>query len=155
MNTIEFAFQGVRVRTVLIGVVWWFSAADVCEVLGLGNPAQALTALDEDEKNISSNDVFRGRGRVPWAITESGLYHLIFLSRKPVARPFRRWVTSEVLPSIRRAPAMKPPADDLRCPNGARRISGLRRGVCEGIEFLLRPAAGRRHHGAGAENALA
>ena len=53
-NAIEFAFQGARVRTVLIGVVWWFVAADVCAVLGLGHTSKALRPLDEDEQNADA-----------------------------------------------------------------------------------------------------
>lgn len=78
---------------------------DVCEVLGLDNVSQALSRLDDDEKadiiitDTSSNGVSQRRNVS--AVTESGLYALIFTSRKPVARAFRKWTTSEVLPAIR------------------------------------------------------
>ena len=103
----EFVFDGQKVRASIDAqgnprVL----AHGVCRVLGLGNPAEAVSGLDDDEKsNISSSDVGRprqGGGRPPWLINESGLYALIFNSRKIEARRFRRWVTSEVLPSIRK-----------------------------------------------------
>ena len=83
----------------------WFVAADVCAALGLGNVGQAVSTLDDDEKssidaNIISNDV--DGGRAPLIISEPGLYSLVLRSRKPEAKSFKRWVTHEVLPSIRR-----------------------------------------------------
>ena len=87
------------------GNPWWV-AVDVCLLLGLGNSRQALSRLDDDEKmavvinDTSSNGVSQRR-RVS-VINESGLYALIFSSRKPEAKEFKRWVTHEVLPSIRK-----------------------------------------------------
>lgn len=93
------------VRHVLIDGDPWFMLADVCRVLSIVNVGDAATSLDDDEKsqvssNIGSTDVARG-GRDPWVINESGLYSLILRSRKPQAKSFKKWVTSEVLPSIR------------------------------------------------------
>lgn len=79
----------------------WFVAKDVCEILELGNVSQALVHLDADEKGIINVDTLGGQQKT-LAITESGLYALIFRSRKPEARKFRKWVTSEVLPEIRK-----------------------------------------------------
>jgi anti-repressor protein len=73
----------------------------VCEILDIGNPSQALTRLDEDEKGIISNDTLRGEQEV-LCITESGLYSLVLGSRKPEAKQFKRWVTHEILPAIRK-----------------------------------------------------
>lgn len=83
----------------------WFVAKDVCEALDLGNVGQAVNSLDEDEKsyveaNIINNDVQGGRS--PLIISEPGLYSLILRSRKPEAKAFKRWITHDVIPSIRR-----------------------------------------------------
>ena len=80
----------------------WFAAKDVCEILGLSNVSQALTQLDADEKHgIITNDV-TGRNQEIRFVNDSGMYALIFQSRKPQARAFRKWVTGEVLPSLRK-----------------------------------------------------
>lgn len=80
----------------------WFVAKDVCDVLGLNNVGQALTRLDDDEKSsITLNDGNPGTPNKA-IVSESGLYSLILASRKPEAREFQRWVTHEVLPSIRK-----------------------------------------------------
>jgi prophage antirepressor-like protein len=80
----------------------WLVAADVCRVLGIGNVSQAIESLDDDERNtISIREGIRGNPNVN-IISESGLYALVFQSRKPEAKRFRKWVTSEVLPSIRK-----------------------------------------------------
>ncbi|MBX6360063.1 MAG: hypothetical protein IRZ03_08290 [Acidobacterium ailaaui] len=102
----KFNFAGISdVRVIIRDGDPWFVAKDVCDVLGLGNVSMALSYLDDDEKaqvnvNISSDDVKRGRD--PYVINEPGLYSLILRSRKERAREFKRWVTHEVLPTIRR-----------------------------------------------------
>ncbi|WP_300105426.1 Bro-N domain-containing protein [uncultured Alistipes sp.] len=76
-----------------------FAATDVCNVLGYSNPSKAISDhVDEDERYNQSLE----RGGNMLFITESGLYSLILRSNKPNAKPFRKWVTSEVLPSIRK-----------------------------------------------------
>lgn len=82
----------------------WFTAKDVCDCLGLGNVSESLRSLDDDEKeqletNIINPDV-GGRGTL--IISEPGLYSLILRSRKPEAKVFKRWVTHDILPSIRK-----------------------------------------------------
>jgi anti-repressor protein len=92
-----------KVRVVIDkhGNPWWV-AKDVCDVLGIGNVSDALSRLDDDEKNtIVLNDGNRGNPNMT-VVNESGLYALIFNSRKPEAKAFKKWVTSEVLPSIRK-----------------------------------------------------
>lgn len=80
----------------------WFVAKDACDVLGLNNVSQALTRLDDDEKSsIILNDGTPGTPNKA-IVSESGLYSLILASRKPEAHEFKRWVTHEVLPSIRK-----------------------------------------------------
>jgi prophage antirepressor-like protein len=77
----------------------WFVAKDVCEVLGYQNPSKTLSDhLDDDERS----NVSLGRQGSTNVISESGLYTLIIRSNKPQAKPFRKWVTSEVLPAIRK-----------------------------------------------------
>ncbi|PFP32582.1 phage repressor protein/antirepressor Ant [Bacillus anthracis] len=89
-----------QVRTVVQGEDIWFLAKDVCDILELNDTNKALLALDDDEK--SKHEQYSGSGRKPMIINESGLYSLILRSRKPQARAFKKWVTSEVLPSIRK-----------------------------------------------------
>ena len=92
--------EGASVRMQMIKDEPWFMAKDVCEILGLNNVSQALTQLDADEKHgIITNDV-TGRNQEIRFVNESGMYALIFQSRKPQARAFRKWVTGEVLPSL-------------------------------------------------------
>lgn len=87
-----------EVRNVMIKGEPWFVAKDVCEILGHTNPSMAIGLLDEDERGKKS----LGRQGEAWVINESGLYALIMRSNKPKAKQFRKWVTSEVLPSIRK-----------------------------------------------------
>jgi hypothetical protein len=83
------------------GEPWWY-AVDVCKILGIGNSRQAISCLDDDERNtVTSNDGIRGNPNFT-VVNESGLYSLIFKSRKPEAKRFKKWVTSEVLPTIRK-----------------------------------------------------
>jgi anti-repressor protein len=93
------------IRALTVSDEPWFVAKDVCDILELGNVSQALSRLEDDEKsqvepNIISSDVWHGRA--PMIVTEAGLYNLIFASKKPEAKAFRRWVTHDVLPALRR-----------------------------------------------------
>jgi len=94
--------MGVSVQVVMLDGEPWFVAKDVCDVLGIRNARDAVSKLDNDEKNtVGITDGIRGNpDRV--IVSESGLYHLVFKSRKKSAIKFRRWVTGEVLPSIRK-----------------------------------------------------
>lgn len=74
---------------------------DVCDTLEIGNSRQAVSYLDDDEKGVTTNDTLGGTQQVS-IINESGLYSLILRSRKPEAKKFKKWVTAEVLPSIRK-----------------------------------------------------
>lgn len=103
MNALNvFTYTDQQVRTVLIDGEPWFVAADVCKALGLGNGRDAVGRLDED--GVGNADIIDSMGRTQSArvINESGLYELIFQSRVPGAKAFKRWVTHEVLPTIRR-----------------------------------------------------
>jgi len=96
-----FSFDSHAVRTLLIDEAPWFVAADVCAALSIGNNRMALDRLDEDEKGVSSIDTLGGLQEMA-IINESGLYNLVLGSRKPTAKRFKKWVTSEVLPAIRK-----------------------------------------------------
>lgn len=90
-----------NVRALAIDNEPWFVAKDVCDALGLSNVGQAIAGLDEDEKSsITINDGTPGNPNKA-IITEAGLYSLVLKSRKPEAKAFKRWVTHEVIPSIR------------------------------------------------------
>lgn len=94
-----FQFKHHQVRTITDdqGEPWWV-AKDVCSILGHTNPTMALTTLDDDERAKKS----LGRQGEANCVNESGLYTLIIRSNKPQAKAFRKWITSEVLPAIRR-----------------------------------------------------
>jgi prophage antirepressor-like protein len=79
----------------------WFVAGDVCTALGILNSRQALASLDDDEKGVCTADTLGGIQQVA-TVNESGLYTLIFRSRKEGAKRFKKWVTSVVIPSIRK-----------------------------------------------------
>lgn len=91
-----------QVRTVTQGEDVWFVAKDVCDVLEIVNATRSLSRLDEDELHSMKVTDSLGRPQETNVINESGLYSLIMTSRKPQAKAFRKWVTSEVIPSIRR-----------------------------------------------------
>lgn len=102
MNIVAFNFESSNVR-VTMGENGepMFVAADVCQALTIDNHRNVLARLDDDEKGVQSMDTPGGRQELA-TVNESGLYSLILTSRKPEAKRFKRWVTHEVLPSIRR-----------------------------------------------------
>jgi prophage antirepressor-like protein len=108
MNIVKFfEFDQVQIRTVTIGFDLWFVAQDICRILTIVNIGQALSRLDDDEKSYLEGDTLICLTDDPdvtrlSAVNESGLYSLILSSRKKVAKPFKRWVTHDVLPSIRK-----------------------------------------------------
>ena len=93
--------EGTSIRMQMIKDEPWFAAKDVCELLGLDNSRQAVSRLDDDEKGVINSDTLGGKQELTF-VNESGMYALIFQSRKPQARAFRKWVTGEVLPSLRK-----------------------------------------------------
>lgn len=101
-----FSYQGREVRTVKQGEDILFAAKDVCDVLELSNPTMAIGRLDEDEVTKFNLGSLSGETNF---VTESGLYSLILGSRKHEAKKFKRWVTHEVLPSIRKHGAYMTP----------------------------------------------
>lgn len=99
MNQLQiFNFNENQVRTILINNEPWFVAKDVCEILEITNPTMALQRLDNDERAKFN----LGRQGETNIVNEPGLYTLILGSRKPEAKQFKRWVTHEVIPAIRK-----------------------------------------------------
>ena len=103
MNNIQiFKYENNDVRTVELNGEPWFALKDVCAVLGISNHKMTAQRLDADEVILTDLTDSMGRQQETTVINESGLYNVILRSDKPEAKPFRKWVTSEVLPSIRK-----------------------------------------------------
>ena len=103
MKSLElFHFKGRQVRTIQLDGDPWFVAADVCDVLGLSNPSQALSYLDRDERRLITNEAWRTNGNMA-VVSEPGLYSLVLRSRRPEAKGFRRWIAHEVIPALRQS----------------------------------------------------
>lgn len=100
-----FNFEGAPVRTAIEKGDPWFCAKDVCDALEIGNTTMVVSKLDPDEVTLS---LIEGSHRPTNMINESGLYSLILTSRKPEAKRFKKWVTGEVLPSIRKTGSYVP-----------------------------------------------
>lgn len=103
---LSFSLDDFQLRVFVVDDELRFVAVDVCKMLGIGNPSHALARLDDDEKGITSSDTLGGVQSVAY-VTESGFYTLILRCRdavKPGSMPHRvrRWVTGEVIPSIRK-----------------------------------------------------
>jgi prophage antirepressor-like protein len=111
----------------------WFVAADVCRVLELGNTTEAMRPLDEDD--LSTTEVIDSLGRSQTAniISEAGLYQLVLVSRKTEARKFKRWVTKEVLPSIRKTGSFGMGIDGLSAADETKI-----RGILDELESAIR-----------------
>ena len=110
MKSLElFHFKGRQVRTIQLDGEPWFVAADVCDVLGLSNPSQALSYLDRDERRLITNEAWRTNGNMA-IVSEPGLYSLVLRSRRPEAKGFRRWIAHEVIPALRQTGGYLMPA---------------------------------------------
>jgi anti-repressor protein len=106
MNQLQqFMYINQEVRSMVINGDPWFVAKDVCDVLEISNPTQAINRLDEDERAMLNI----GRQGEANVVNESGLYSLILGSRKPEAKQFKRWITHEVIPTIRKHGAYMTP----------------------------------------------
>lgn len=103
-----FNYQSKQVRTVTKDGEPWFVAKDICDILELGNSRMALERLDNDEKGVSLIDTPGGTQSIQ-VVNEPGLYVLILGSRKKEAKAFKRWITHEVIPSIRKHGAYMTP----------------------------------------------
>lgn len=102
MNALDlFRYDDHEIRVTVVDGEPWFVAADVCAVLEIAQPASSLRLLDDDEKGVHSVHTLGGDQMVT-VINEAGLYSLILRSRKPEAKQFKRWITHDVLPAIRK-----------------------------------------------------
>lgn len=108
-NIIPFDFRDHSVRVIDEDGEPWFVLADVCQTLGLSNPSVVAGRLDEDERAKFN----LGRQGEATVINESGLYSLVLRSDKPEAKPFKRWVTHEVLPAIRKTGSYSTPVSGV------------------------------------------
>ena len=91
-----------QVRTIQQNGEPWFVGKDVAEILGYTNPSKALVDHVDDEDKLNNDSLSSLGQRGGWLINESGLYSLILSSKMPKAKEFKRWVTSEVIPAIRK-----------------------------------------------------
>lgn len=111
MNIIPFCFEKAEVRTLIRNGDPWFVLADVCRVLEIGNTSDAARRLDDDEKDgVDTIDPIGRQQQQTTIINESGLFSLVLTSRKPAAKRFKKWVTCEVLPAIRKTGTYRLPA---------------------------------------------
>jgi prophage antirepressor-like protein len=97
-----FDYESINIRTLHEAGECWFCAKDICGVLEIVNNRDAVSALDEDEYRLVRIPDTAEREREMGFINESGLYSLVFRSRKPNAKAFRKWITSEIIPQIRK-----------------------------------------------------
>jgi prophage antirepressor-like protein len=104
-----FNYSGRQLRTAIINDEPWFVAKDVCDILEIGDTSSALRRLDDDEKGTHTILTLGGNQQMA-IVNEAGLYNLIFTSRKDEAKQFKKWVTHEVLPQIRKTGSYVNPA---------------------------------------------
>ncbi|WMT19165.1 BRO family protein [Parageobacillus toebii] len=104
MNHLQqvFNYSGSQVRTIVKDGEVWFVAKDVCEILDISDARKAVQRLDEDERSLIPVTDSLGRKQETFIVNEPGLYTLILGSRKSEARQFKRWITHEVIPTIRK-----------------------------------------------------
>jgi len=102
MDLINFTYSGHEVRTITKDGDPWFVAKDVCDVLEISNARDTVSkVLDDDEKGVDTIYTHGGNQSV-LTVNEPGLFSIILRSRKPEAKAFKRWITAEVLPTIRK-----------------------------------------------------
>jgi prophage antirepressor-like protein len=102
LEILPFNFENNKIRTILINNEPWFVAKDIAKILEIKNVSDAIKDFDDDEKSdvvLNYDGKTSGKALI---LSESGLYALILRSRKPITKPFQKWVTKEVLPSIRK-----------------------------------------------------
>ena len=130
-DTFTFPTTRQPIRVEMIDGEPWFVAKDVCDILNIQNHRDTISkVLDEDEKGVAKIYTLGGVQEMS-TINESGLYNLIFRSNKPDARAFRKWVTSEVLPTIRRTGGYSiPKKDSQNIPEREKYLSNIMYDVC-------------------------
>lgn len=112
------------IRTTMINGEPWFVAADVCKALEIKNSRDAMTRLDDDEKDVALTDTLGG-AQTSTVVNESGLYALVLGSRKPEAKAFKRWITHDVIPSIRNHGAYITPQKLYECLQDPRAMANI------------------------------
>lgn len=114
MNDLQiFVYSGEQLRTVQRDDGLWWVLRDVCRVLNIGNVTDTKKRLDPDEVDLTDLIDSMGRVQSTTIINEPGLYAVILRSDKPEAKAFKRWVTHDVLPSIRKTGAYGVPPERL------------------------------------------
>lgn len=114
-----------EIRSIMQGEEVLFVAADVCRALEIGNSRQAITRLDEDEKaDVILND--GSQNRKMNVVNEYGLYNLVLASRKPEAKQFKRWITHEVIPAIRKTGGYRSTISSLKAREIEARLNNSR-----------------------------
>lgn len=116
-----FGFEGKDVRTFIIDGEPWWALKDVCDVLEISNVSDTAMRLDDDEK-LNRSDLSSLGQRGGWIINESGIYTLVLRSDKPDAKRFKKWLTSEVIPSIRKNGGYLSPTIDFSDPDNIQRV---------------------------------
>lgn len=125
MNDLQiFSYQSHEVRKVEVNGEPWFVLKDVCSILNINNQSDVYNRLDDDEKGVAQIDTLGGQQKMS-TVNESGLYHVILRSDKPEAVPFRKWVTSEVLPQIRKTGSYSIVQADPNLPPELAMVEGL------------------------------
>ena len=131
-NVIPFKFDAREVRTLVIDDQPWFVAADIAQALEYGVPSAMARYLDDDEKGVSIVHTPGGEQEM-LVINESGLYSVILRSRKAEAKRFKKWVTAEVLPSIRKTGGYHVAANGEFTQGAIREFQSSRAEILEGI----------------------
>lgn len=120
-----FAYDTAQIRVVIIAGEPWFILADLCRALGIGNVGNVANRLADEDKGVHQADTPGGRQTFT-VVSEAGMYEVVIRSDKPEAVKFRRWITSEVLPSIRRTGQYGQPEIDLSDPIAAIEAANFR-----------------------------
>lgn len=113
-----FNFENQSIRTIAINNEPWFIAKDLCNAINISNYRDAIERLDEDEKGVALTDTFGGKQEMS-VVSESGMYTLILRCRDAVKKGsvphrFRKWVTAEVLPQIRKTGSYSQNVEEIR-----------------------------------------
>ena len=143
---VPFVYQSTEIRTITDpDGTPWFVLKDVCDVLEHTNPSVAIEILEDDERSKKS----LGRQGSAWVISESGLYTLIMRSNKPEAKAFRRWVTHEVLPALRKTgryvmPGAQCGSSSEQVVDGSRQVWHLSRAFTEAVRACKKAGMSNR-----------
>ena len=132
-----FTYGTQEIRTLTIDDEPWFVAKDVCDVLEIADHKSSLRLLDDDEKGVHTMHTLGGEQQMA-TVNEPGLYSLILRSRKPEAKAFKRWITHEVLPQIRRTGTYTPQTD-VHQMNATIYAARAQMELCQAARGLIHP----------------